>query len=67
MFCKIKYIVFKIKIQYHPVRTTTYLTILLEMRRGNGQCKFSFNKAVVLKPILNIFKSALTGLPALDI
>ena len=33
------------------------------MRKGNGQCNFSFNKAVILKRILNIFKSALTGLP----
>ena len=48
---------------YYPVRTTTYLWILLEMRKGNGQCNFSFNKAVILKRILNIFKSALTGLP----
>ena len=47
---------------YYPVRTTTYLWILLEMRKGNGQCNFSFNKAVILKRILNIFKSALISL-----
>ena len=47
---------------YYPVRTTTYLGILLETRRGNGYCKVSFNKAV----ILNIFKSTLKGLPCIS-
>ena len=47
----------------YPVRTTTYLRILSEMKRGNRQCKFSFNKAVLLKQILNIFKSDLKSLP----
>ena len=54
------------KLHCYPVRTTTCLGILLEIRRGNGQCKFSFNKAVILKRILNIFKSALTGFPCIS-
>ena len=49
--------------KHYPVRTTAYLGILLETRRGNGQCKLIFDKAVILKRILNIFKLALTGLP----
>ena len=52
---------------YYPVPTTTSLGILLETRRGNGHCKFSFNKAIILKRILNIFKSASTGLPCISI
>ena len=48
---------------YYPVRTATYLGILLETTRRNGHCKVSFNKAVILKRILNIFKLALKGLP----
>ena len=51
---------------YYPVPITTYLEILLETRRGNGHCKFSINKAVILKRIFNIFKSALTGLPCIS-
>lgn len=44
---------------YNPVRTTTYLGIILETRRGKGHCEFSFNKVDILKRILNLFKSAL--------
>ena len=55
---------------YYPVCTTTYLWILLETRRGNGHCKVCFNEAVILKRILNIFKSALKaglkGLPCIS-
>ena len=51
---------------YCPVRTKTYLGILLETRRRNGHCKDSFNKAVILKRTLNIFKSALKGLPCIS-
>ena len=51
---------------YYPVRTTTYLGILSETRRGNRHCKVSFNKAVMLERILNIFKSALRGLPCIS-
>ena len=47
------------KKHHYPVRITTYLGILSEMKRGKRQCKFSFNKAVILKQILNIFKSDL--------
>ena len=47
---------------YYLLRTTAYLGILLETRRGNGHCKVSFNKAAILKRILNIFQSALRGL-----
>ena len=43
------------KMHYYPVRTATYLGVLLETRRGKAQCKFSFNKAVILKQILIIF------------
>ena len=46
---------------YYPLCTTTYF-FFLEMKRGNGQCKFSFDKAV----ILNIFKSALAGWPCIS-
>ena len=49
------------------IRSTSILGLFVETRIGNELHKFSFNKAVVLKPILNIFKSALTGLPAFDI
>ena len=49
--------------KHYPVRTITYLGILLKTRRGNGHCKLIFDKAVILKRILNIFKLALTGLP----
>ena len=49
--------------KHYPVRTITYLGILLKTRRGNGHCKLIFDKAVILKRILNIFKLALTVLP----
>ena len=54
------------KTHYYPAHTTNYLGILLETRRGNGHCKYSFNKAILLKRILNVFKSALTGLPCIS-
>ena len=54
------------KKHYYPVRPTTYLRILLETRRGNGHCKVSFNIALILKLILNTFKSALTNLPCIS-
>ena len=41
------------KKHYYPVGTIIYLGILSEMRRGNRRCKFSFNKAVILKRILS--------------
>ena len=47
---------------YDPLCTASILGILLETRSGSGHQKFSFIKALILRRILNIFKSALTDL-----
>ena len=51
---------------YYPIRTVTHLGSVIESKRGNGHCQFSFNEAVIFEKILKIFKSTLTNLTCIS-
>ena len=51
---------------YYPIRNVTHLGSVLESKRENGHCKFSFNEAVIFEQILKIFKSTLTNLTCIS-
>ena len=51
---------------YYPINTVNHLGFVLESKRGNGHCKFSFNEAEIFELILKIFKSTLTNLTCIS-